>query len=117
MVDRVPQIRITGTGDANGYLTVTANTGVYPGATGFLTQADGTGMQLVQVTDVPLATTIGVKFLPQGIDDEKLRTGAVKYPWYGRTDIAAYTAGAILTLLAQVVPVNQDGTRLTSIYE
>lgn len=117
MVERVPNIIVTGTGGADGYFTVTSNTGVYPGAGGYITKSDGTLPQAVQVTDVPAATKVGLKFIPEGMDDVKLRQGTVKYPWYGRTDLASYTAGSILTLPAQVVAVNGDTTRLTTIYE
>ena len=117
MVERIPDITFTGTGDSSGYLTGVSNVGVYPGATGYLRKSDNTANQFVQVTDVVGATKVGLKFLPEGMDDVKLRNGVVKFPNYGHTDLTAYGAGSILQLPAQTAPVNQDGTRLPTIYE
>lgn len=104
---RIPAVTVTGTGAADGYLTVTANDGVYPGAKGWITKSDNTLPQLVLVTDIVSTTKVGVRFIPESASDPKLQTGAVVHPSYGRTGIAAYTAGSILSLPAQLVEVQQ----------
>lgn len=106
---RVPELSTTGTGDAAGFLTVASNAGVYPGAKGWISKSDNTLQQYVMVTALEGSTKIGLRFLPESPDDPKLRdaSSGVRYPNFGRSGLAAYTAGSKLYLPAQVVPVYQ----------
>ncbi len=103
----VPGNSVSGTGAANGYLTVTTNVGIYPGAKGFIRKADGTLPQYCMISEISGTTLVGIRFLPEGMDDVKLRTGEVKFPYYGRSDISAYTAGSTFFMDAQLVEVYQ----------
>ncbi len=103
----VPGNSVSGTGDANGYLTVTTNVGIYPGAKGFIRKGDGTLPQYCMISDLSGGTKVGIRFLPEGMDDPKLRTGVVKFPYYGRDSLAAYTAGSTFFMEAQLVEVYQ----------
>ncbi len=109
MVERVPGIIVTGTGDAAGYLTVASNAGVYPGQVGNL-QLTGAGSNVrVRVTDVPAATKVGLQIVPEGVPER---------PNYGHSDLTAYAGGATLSLEPGLVPVKGDGiTRLETIWE
>ena len=106
---RVPEISTTGTGDAQGYLTVASNAGIYPGAKGWLSLSNNTLQQYVMVTELSGTTKVGLRFLPESADDPKLRdtTSGVRHPNFGRNNLAAYLAGSKLYLPAQVVPVYQ----------
>ncbi len=110
MVERVPGITFTGTGDAAGYLTGTSNAGVYPGQLGNLQlTSDGSLKRRVRVTDVVGATKVGLQFVAEGTPE---------VPNYGHNSLTAYAAGATLTLEAGLVPVKGDGvTRLETIWE
>lgn len=109
MNERVAKYKgtLTATGGTDGYVTVTANTGCYPGAIGFLFKADGSLAQRVKVTNLNGSTKIGLRFIEQDNADNALRTGAVKRPLFGRSDCSAFNATSIVVFEAQVVPVAQ----------
>lgn len=110
MVERVAGITFTGTGDAAGYLTGTSNAGVFPGQLGNLqVTSDATLKQRVRVTDVSGSTKVGLQFVSET---------SPEVPNYGHNSLAAYSAGATLTLEPGLVPVKGDGiTRLETLWE
>ncbi len=103
----VPENSVSGTGGADGYLTVSTNVGIYPGGIGYIAKSDGSAAQKCMCSELVGGTKVGIRFLPEGMDDPKLRTGAVRYPNYGRDDISAYTAGSTFYMEAQTVSVYQ----------
>lgn len=96
---------LTTSGTAAGYATFSGgNTGVYPGAKGWLSDADATPRRVrVMVTNLSGTTLVGLRIIPENLSDN------VSFPIYHRSDISAYTTAhaARLDLEAQVVQVNQ----------
>jgi hypothetical protein len=107
MQERIPGKSVTGTGASTGIFTTTSTTGLAAGAKGFLRKSDNTLNQYAMIVTVIDATTFTLRFLPEGTDDVKLRTGAVKHPYYGLSSLSAYSAGSIFSFEAQLVDVQQ----------
>lgn len=81
-------------GTAAGYITVTDNTPVFPGAFGSIVKSDTTLAQIVQVTDLVGSTKVGLRFVTS-----TQSTG----PSYGHSDCSAYPAGSVFCLFKQTV--------------
>ncbi len=105
----VPKFKgvLTAQGGTDGYVTFASNTGCYPSAIGYLYKADGSLSQKVLVTNLSGATKAGLRFIEESNLDPALRSGTVRRPNYGRSDCSAFPIGAILSLEAQAVRVNQ----------
>lgn len=94
----------TAPGDETGILAVTSTSGYRAGAIAYLRGAAGSpAAQRCRISEVVDATHVGVVFLPEDINDVKLRTGAVLYPSYMRSDCTAYDTGSTLSQPAQIV--------------
>ncbi len=103
---------LTGSGSADGKLDVadTDGTAFAPGykvgAKAWLRGSAGTpAPQLVMIDKIISATQVQVIFLPEGINDVKLRQGIVKYPSTQHNDCTAFGAGSTLTQYVQVVGI------------
>lgn len=103
---REKQFTLAADGGTDGYCNVTANTGAYPGAIGFLTKADRSLQQRLVCTDLNGADKIGVRFLPEGLDDSRMGS-TVRYGWLGRSSAASFPSGSFLCFGSQVVEVDQ----------
>lgn len=107
MQERIPAKSTTGTGASTGIFTVASTTGFAAGAKGWLRTSTNTLPQYTQLVEVIDATHISLRFIPEDINDPKLRTGAVKHPYYGLSDLTSYGAGSIFSYDAQLVDVQQ----------
>lgn len=92
---------LTANGGTDGYATLASNTGFYPGAKGWIGKADGSLQRRVVFTDLSGATKVGCRIIPEFAYD----LNAV-HPSYGRSDLSAFSTGAILYMDAQVVEVD-----------
>jgi hypothetical protein len=109
MTGRIPAVKFTlaSTGGADGACNITSNTGAFPGAIGYLAKSDGTLGQRVQITELVSTTSVALRFLAEGMDDPKIRSGVVKVGNLGRSDCSGYASGSILHIPAQDVAVQQ----------
>lgn len=112
----MPQIQVaafgaalTANGDVGtkGTVTVASTAGVYPGMKGYLSSS--TLNQFVMVTAVVSAIVLAIRFLPEGLDDPKLQSGAVRRHNYGNDACSGFTTAqtARIDLPQQTVEVIQ----------
>jgi hypothetical protein len=96
----------TGSGSADGFLDVSSTVGYKAGAYAWLRGPSGTpAAQLVKISQIVSATKIGVIFLPEGINDVRLRTGAVKFPSSAQSNCSTYPINSTLDQIQQVVSI------------
>jgi hypothetical protein len=95
---------LTAGGGATGILTVTSTAGYKVGAVGWLCgPLASPESQFVRINSIIDATHVSVIFIPEGINDVKLRTGAVHFPSFHQSDCSAYPLGSSLDMPQQVV--------------
>lgn len=92
---------LTAGGGTTGTLTVTSTVGFKERAVAYLSGDGGTQRCLVRT--VLTSTTMVVVFLPEGIDDPKLRSGVVKYPSMQGSNCAAWLTGSRISQASQLV--------------
>jgi hypothetical protein len=94
----------TGSGSTDGFLDVTSTTGYKVGAAAWLRGPSGSpAAQFVRINKIVSATKVGVVFIPEGINDPKLLTGAVKYPSSQQNNCSSYPINSTLDQFQQVV--------------
>jgi len=109
MVEQIPgkTFTLAADGDATGFANITSNTGAYPGAVGFLTKADGSVSQKVILTELKSTDQIGLRFIPEAMDDVKLTRKTITWPSGGRSNLSAFATGSLLIIEDQLVRVRQ----------
>jgi hypothetical protein len=109
MHEQVPAFSgaLTANGGADGTLTFASNTGIYPGARGYLSSSSLN--QYVLVVSLVSTTGCRVRFIAESTQDPKINAGTVRPHTMGFSDCSGFTTAqsAKLELQQQVVPVKQ----------